>query len=202
MQGNTTSPVSIAPGDSLDAHVDGTFALSGIGTPRTGKLELSGTITVSYETVNECGASPCYLEIVVDGSTYPSAQDWGDGIVSLRSSTPQPPMNGFEPGSWAAQFNDDPGCYDGYDAVNVCHSAGTWSNPETVTVTEHAVPKGGFGGDSPPWASRFVKWGGDCASAGESPSCTLHIGTQRSTAGGYSLSVTAYFQQTPNSSSR
>jgi hypothetical protein len=37
-------------------------------------------------------------------------------------------------------------------------------------------------------------WGGDCS--GSSTTCTLQIGSQQSTTGGYSLSVTAYFDAT------
>jgi hypothetical protein len=154
------------------------------------------------QTTNPCDSGePCFLAIFVDGAAYPSNYGWGDGIVTTQSTVAQPPLDLFEQGSWAAQFNADAGCADGYDDVGNCQAAGSWTTPDTVTLTAHPVPEGGFtpnptpDDESPVWASQFVGWGGDCASAGLSPTCTIHIGTQQSTSGGYSLSVTAYFQE-------
>jgi hypothetical protein len=157
-----------------------------------------------------CRASPapCFVQIEVNGFP-PGAEDqedWGDGIVTVDSATPQPTFAqeaGFIAGSWAAQFNPEPGCADGYDAINECYQF-EWYRSDTVVLTAYPVPAGGFSADptpedeSPGWDSTFAGWGGDCADAGTSTTCTLHLGRQRPSTGtggqsGYSLDVTAFF---------
>ena len=70
-----------------------------------------------------------------------------------------------------------------------------------MTLTVHPVPEGGYtanptpSDEAPAWTSVFIGWGGDCASAGTSTTCTLRVGRQRSKLGerGYDLDVTAKF---------
>jgi hypothetical protein len=155
--------------------------------------------------------APCFVQIEVNGFP-PEAEDqedWGDGIVTVDSTTSQPTFAqeaGFIAGSWAAQFNPEPGCANGYDAVNECYQF-EWYRSDTVVLTAHPVPAGGFSADptpedeSPAWDSTFAGWGGDCADAGTSTTCTLQLGRQRPTSGtggqsGYSLDVIAYFAAT------
>ena len=155
---------------------------------------------------------PCFVAIEVDGDVGTSP-DWGVGIVTIAP----PPTDGlptfggegaFEAGSWASQFDNQYGCDNGYDAVGVCHSF-SWGKSETITLTAHSVPVGGYSGssasgsNSPSWGSVFVGWGGDCASAGSSDTCTLHLGLQRPVNGdggqsGFSLTVIAYFAAEPS----
>ena len=153
---------------------------------------------------------PCAMTIGVDGFVPGTpARLWGVGIVTV---TPAPTDNlapfgrqgsGFTPGSWAAQFNSQYGCANGYTAVNICDGF-AWNRSETLTLTAYPVPVGGYsanaspGSEAPSWPSVFVGWGGDCASAGTSTTCTLHLGKQRSTAevagqSPYELHVTATF---------
>jgi hypothetical protein len=143
---------------------------------------------------------PCFLRIEVNGDegTEP-ADTWGIGIVTIAPGTGQPTFaqsttsGGFPSGSWASQFNDVPGCLNGDLAVDVCYQF-AWTAPKTITLTAIPVPHGGYGESSPTWDSEFTHWGGDCS--GSSKTCTLRIGSQKSTTGGYSLAVTAYFDAT------
>ena len=155
---------------------------------------------------------PCFVAIEVDGDIGTSPQ-WGVGIVTIAPAPTDglPTFGGegaFAAGSWASQFDNQYGCDNGYDAVGVCHSF-SWGQSETITLTAHAVPGGGYSGSassgskSPSWGSVFVGWGGDCASAGSSETCTLHLGLQRPVNGdggqsGFSLTAIAYFAAEPS----
>jgi len=149
--------------------------------------------TVTVENPVPVGAN-----IEVDGA-FPgragSGTEWGIGIVTDRSQMPTCPANGafssvpcmqalgqtltapFPAGSWAAQFNDQPGWVDGPQDVGVCYPV--WPDAVTVTFTAHPVPAGGESTSStspqPPWGSDFVGWGGACSGAGKAPTCTLDL---------------------------
>jgi hypothetical protein len=114
----------------------------------------------------------------------------------------------FPAGSWAAQFNDQVGCANGYTSINLCHDF-EWGHATMVTLNAYPAPKDGYGGHSPPDSAVFTGWGGDCAPAGTSTTCTLQLGTQRPSPNpggvfgtndggqsGYSLDVIAYFAAT------
>jgi hypothetical protein len=143
------------------------------------------------------------LQIEVNGDQYPGPEEeYGIGIVTVASGTGQPtiaesssPAGGFPSGSWASQFNDDPGCWNGDESVGECYDF-EWGSPQTVTLTAYPIPEGGTGTDQPSYDSQFVSWGGDCADAGSSTTCTLQIDSQTSDTGSYGLSVVAYFQAT------
>jgi hypothetical protein len=206
---------TVATGANIDVAVVGSVYLSGVGIPRTANVSATSAISVSYTA--PCSVVPCFVAIFVNGATPAPGQDkqdtrWGIGIITMAPR----PVRGqgwtapFAAGSWAATYNDDVACWDGNQDVGSCQAAGVFTHPEVVTLTAHAVQKGGFSANAsekdedPGWGSDFVKWGGDCASAGTSDSCTLHVGVQRSTvegaSGSLSLSVTATFQVRSDSS--
>jgi GH24 family phage-related lysozyme (muramidase) len=183
------------------------------GTPTLPKPVPKPKPTPTPAPTDPCAASPqpCFVQIEVNGYApdEEEEEDWGVGIVTLSSATPQTTFaqqGGFDAGSWASQFDQDSGCDNGYDAVNECYDF-EWAHSETVTLTAQPVPAGGYSAnptprdESPSWDSTFAGWGGDCASAGMSPTCTLRLGEQLPTTGdagqsGYSLHVTAYFEAT------
>jgi len=188
--GGKAQPFTVPAGGTFVLVIGGSLLISGIAPQRTGTITTTAALSVSY---SEC---PCWLSVFVNGDY---GEYWGIGIVSM-SPEPVPPRGNFQAGSWAAQFNNSAACWNGNDAVGPCNAVGVWS-PATLTLTAHAVPKGGLSpnelSDNPSYSSEFVSWGGDCASAGGTPTCTLHLGTQRNPSGGYSLSVTANFRAVP-----
>ena len=157
--------------------------------------------------IDICAIQPlgCFVSITVDGDNPGPNDEWGVGIVTVTPAptSGQPTFAGegeFAAGSWAAQFNSDYGCANGYTAVYLCREF-SWNRTRTVTLTVHPVPEGGYtanptpSDEAPAWTSVFIGWGGDCASAGTSTTCTLRVGRQRSKLGerGYDLDVTAKF---------
>ena len=181
------------------------------GTPpaSTPPAPTGGPGTQGYSTppsTNPCNPTgdgpPCFLQVEVNGDMYPGPdEEYGIGVVTVSPGTGQPTLaqsttsGGFPTGTWGAQFNDEPGCVNGDQSVGECYQF-EWFAPQTITLTAHPTPNGGYGTDEPDYDSQFAGWGGDCASAGDSPTCTLQIGSQVSVDGGYSLSVEAYFQAT------
>lgn len=165
--------------------------------------------TAPPPAVNPCSGvpinnnQPCFLRIEVNGDQYPGPdEEYGVGIVTLSPGTGEPtiaesssPAGGFRAGSPAAQYNNEPGCWNGDQSVGECYQF-SWRSPQTITLTAHPAPIGESGNNSPDYDSAFAGWGGDCASAGTSPTCTLAIGNVKGASGLYSLSVVAYFQAT------
>jgi hypothetical protein len=121
----------------------------------------------------------------VDGVTYgtsaPGDSQVGYGVVTFTTATEQPTLSyAFQAGSWASQFSNLPGCADGSIALEVCDPF-PWASPETITLTAHPTPEGGYEAnpqppESPQYDSTFVGWGGACAPAGSSPTCTMVVG--------------------------
>jgi hypothetical protein len=63
------------------------------------------------------------------------------------------------------------GCTNLRETIEDCE-AGGWTSPVSVKLTASAIPEGTSG---VPNDSYFVGWGGDCAGAGTSPTCTLSL---------------------------
>jgi len=121
----------------------------------------------------------------------------GDGIVT-HITVAQPPLDLFEQGSWAAQFNAD--------AVAQTVTT-TWQlsgcreldDPRHRYLDGQPVPEGGFTPNPTPDDESPVGFAvrrlGEMRLSWVVAYLHIHIGTQQSTSGGYSLSVTAYFQE-------
>jgi hypothetical protein len=152
---------------------------------------------------NHChpdGVGVCWLQIEVNGDKYPGPNaEYGVGMVTVTPGAGEPVAWAFSAGTWASQFNGEPGCLNGAQSIDECYQL-QWTIPETVTLTAYGVPSDGYGPNDPLYDSKFAGWGGDCAVAGTSPTCTLAIGDQVTTAPSnspdYSLTVVAYFQAT------
>ncbi len=189
----TTTTVSSATTTTSPSGAPSSTATTSTVPSWTGTTTTTGPECASIVTCPPAGAN-----VEVDGD-FPgksgAGDEWGIGIVTYSSQVQTCPANGevpsapcmqplgqtltgpFPEGSWAAQFNDQPGCVNGYDAVGVCYPV--WPRAVTVTFTAHAVPVGGESASSaspePNWGSVFVGWAGACSGAGQSPTCTLDL---------------------------
>jgi hypothetical protein len=87
----------------------------------------------------------------------------GYGAVTV---SPEPPVS-----SGLGQYMGLAGCTNLRETIEDCE-AGGWTSPVSVKLTASAIPEGTSG---VPNDSYFVGWGGDCAGAGTSPTCTLSL---------------------------
>ncbi len=88
---------------------------------------------------------------------------FGFGSVTV---SPDPPQS-----SGLSHTDGGSSCENLIETIEDCEVGG-WFSPVTVTLTAEPIPEGTAG---VPNDTYFVGWGGDCASFGKSPTCTLQL---------------------------